>query len=95
LRTSASRFSRAAFSAIHRRFKLLHERNGIGRRRFGVHINKIAQMEKARDTVPVALLSRLSEIDIGRLVWLKKRRHLPLRRAWSRRHANRLPVIFP
>jgi hypothetical protein len=45
----------------------------------------------------VTLVSRLDEIDIVRIVvWLKKRRHSsPLRRARSRRHANRLLVFFP
>jgi hypothetical protein len=33
-----------------------------------VQINEIAQMKKTRDAVPVALLSRLGEIDIARLV---------------------------
>jgi hypothetical protein len=42
-----------------------------------VQINKIAQMKKTRDAVLIALVSRLGEIDIGRLVWLKKRRHSP------------------
>jgi hypothetical protein len=31
-------------------------------------------MKKARDAVPVALLSRLGEIDIDPFVWLKKRK---------------------
>ena len=40
-----------------------------------MQIDEIAQMKKARDAVPVALLSRLGEIDIDPFVWLKKRRH--------------------
>jgi hypothetical protein len=40
----------------HRRFERLHERNGIGRRRFGVQIDEIAQMEKTRSTVLAALV---------------------------------------
>jgi hypothetical protein len=52
----------------HRRFKHPHERNGVSRCYFTVQINEIAQMKKTRDAVPVALLSRLGEIDIARLV---------------------------
>jgi hypothetical protein len=77
----------------HRRFERLHERNGIGRRRFGVQIDEIAQMEKTRGTVLAALvLAALRSGLDARLVWLQKRRNLPpsLRRAWPRRHANRL-----
>ena len=52
-------------------------------------------MQETRDAVVVALVSRFGEIDIGRLVWPKKRRHLsPLRHPRSRRYANRLPVSF-
>ena len=69
-RASASCFSRVGLLSDHRRFEL-HERNGIGRRRFGMQIDKIAQMEKARDAVLVVLLSRLD----ARLVWSEKRRH--------------------
>jgi hypothetical protein len=59
-------------------------------------INKIAQMEKTPDP-RVALVSRLDEIDIVRIVvWLKKHRHSPPCGApQSRRHAKRPPVYFP
>jgi hypothetical protein len=49
-----------------------------------VHVDEIAEVKKTRDAVLVALLSRLGEIDIGRLVWLKKRRHLSPRDACGR-----------
>jgi hypothetical protein len=53
-----------------------------------VQINKIAQMEKTRDP-RVALVSRLDEIDIVRIVvWLKKHRHSPPRGARGRRVAQ-------
>ena len=42
-----------------------------------MQIYKIAQMEKTRGAVAVALLPVLGKIDIVRLVWLKKRRHIP------------------
>jgi len=58
----------------HRRFKRLHERDGANRCCFTMQIDEIAQMKKARDAVPVALLSRLGEIDIDPFVWLKKRK---------------------
>ena len=43
----------------------MHERNGIGRRRFGVQINKIAQMEKTRYAVPAALRTNSAAASIA------------------------------
>jgi len=61
----------------HLRFQRLHECNSARRCCLRVQINKIAQMEKTRDP-RVALVSRLDEIDIVRIVvWLKKHRHSP------------------
>jgi hypothetical protein len=78
----------------HRRFKRPHERKGASRCCFTVQINKIAQMEKTRDAVLVALLSRLGEIDIDRFVWLKSR-HLSSCGAHGRGITrNRLRVFF-
>jgi hypothetical protein len=70
-----SSFARSLLSD-HRRFKLLHERQGAGQCCFRVQINKIAQMEKTRHAVLLALLSKLGDIDIDCIVWPKKRRHL-------------------
>jgi hypothetical protein len=57
----------------HRRLKPYHMRDGIGRRRLRVQIAKVAKMEKTREAALAAL--RFGEVDIGRLVWIKERRH--------------------
>ena len=55
---------------------LLYEGDGAGRRRFGMQVNKIAEMEKTRDTAVALVSTRLGKINIVRIVRLKKRHHL-------------------
>jgi hypothetical protein len=57
---------------------------------------EIAQMQETRDAVLVALRSRLSEIDIGLLVWPKETSLFTLGRALSLTQpvAGILPLRF-
>jgi hypothetical protein len=60
-----------------------------------VQINKIAQVEKTRDAVPVALRPGLGEIDFDCLVWIKRRRHYPPCGANARGLTQLVAGIFP
>jgi hypothetical protein len=87
-------FLARGFLGDHRRFKLLHKHNGARRCSFRVQINEIAEVKKTRNPVLVARVSRLGEIDIVRIVCVKKPRHSsPVARGCGVTQ-YRLPVFF-